>query len=119
MDLDTNELLLTQKELEHRLGVSSMTIFYWRFPDKYKSIKRIKKIPALPCVITRQGRARHFIAFPYKKVKHWLVLYRPSIAARITKDKCNCSYCDKQRTIRATQMTFKQVINERRLQLVG
>jgi hypothetical protein len=63
--------MVTRRELENALNVTTMTIFLWRKMD-----------PPLPCRIVIKGE-KHRVFFPVVSVKDWLEKYRPHLAPRI------------------------------------
>lgn len=80
------EQILTQKQLEHRLGVTSMTIFLWR--------KGYKTMAPLPCTVTRRGEQGHKVIFSIPDVRNWLHNYRPKLEDKLEKSICKCRSCD-------------------------
>ena len=63
--------MLTRRELETALNVTTMTIFLWRKMD-----------PPLPCRVVVKGE-KHRIFFPVASAREWLEKYRPNLASKI------------------------------------
>ena len=84
------QLLITQKQLEHALDVSTMTIFKWR--------QGAVDLPPLPHKIIKRGE-RQGILFSPVDVLEWLKEWRPLLAQKFMKgEQCACKHCTRKRT---------------------
>ncbi len=116
-----DQIQLTVKEVEHRLGISTMTLFYWRHPEKYFEDKGIREIiPPIPFIISKKCATKHFIVFPYQQAQEWLAIYRPAIAHKLADDSCACKHCSGKRAkrLRSTVAASRQ-LQERPVRLAG
>jgi hypothetical protein len=94
--------ILTSKEVQHRLEITPMMLYYWRFPEKYQEATGIEAswIP-LPSLLERKGRERHTLLFPVNEVTEWLRMHRPLLVQKLKTDECQCDHCVLQRFKRA------------------
>lgn len=78
-------MLFTQKQLEHRLGMTAMTIHNWR--------KGYENLPPFPCTIAKRGEKGTRVIFDFSEVKKWLHANRPKLEELLEKNECNCRSC--------------------------
>lgn len=90
--MDSQAILLTQKQLEHRLHVSPMTIYLWRNPSAQEAKEPSVDEP-LPTVIQPKGVFRHSVYYNEKDVREWLVRNRPAMVDSFDTDECMCKKC--------------------------
>ncbi len=89
---------LTPKQLEHRLGVTPMTLHYWRKPDLYKQPSRkpqpADKNPPMPTVVIEKSNHRRQVLFDLDAIRSWIEKYRPAYLKKLS-SVCNCKLCRK------------------------
>jgi hypothetical protein len=82
-NIDTSEYL-TSTQLQHRLEISSPTIFHWKNSEN-----------PIPFVTVPRGTKRHYLLFPIIAVDLWLQKYRPNLIQKFRENSCVCRYCIK------------------------
>lgn len=79
---------ITQKQLEHRLEVTPMTLYLWRKGEGFSY--------PLPCNVDPSGK-KNRVAYDEDSVLKWLEVHRSNLVQKFKEDGCECSSCTKRR----------------------
>lgn len=87
---------ISQKQMEHRLGVTAMTIHLWR-----KGLAGKNKIMPMPFKSEALGGSgkRSRIKFDEQEVLSWLKENRPGLVTKFEENSCGCAECRKSRAL--------------------